>query len=149
LFLGFYLSVPSNSQYSSLEAAFDQAGSIDFYSSYFLFFTINFFGTMSSFADELRHQGLLEDTISFDSSPSTVDDAPTTGGVADDTLGRTTTLLGSGVAAGTKEKVFKLFLVETIGADEELYYFSFIGKGATECMKRGCATNHNGERVIF
>jgi hypothetical protein len=36
---------------------------------------------MSSFADELCHQGLLEDFISFDLNPSTVGDAPATGGV--------------------------------------------------------------------
>jgi hypothetical protein len=45
---------------------------------------------MSSFADELCHQGLLDDIISFDSNPSTVDDASAMGG-SDDSLRRTTT----------------------------------------------------------
>lgn len=70
-------------------------------------------------------------------------------GGADYTLGGTTTLVG-GVAADMKEEVFKLFLVEAIGADEEPYSFSFTGReGATVCMKWGCVTNHNGERVNF
>jgi hypothetical protein len=103
---------------------------------------------MSSFADELRCQGLLDDIILFDSTPSTVGGAPTTGGVSDDSLRETTTSV-NGLQAGTKGKLFRLFLVEASRAREELYCFSFIGKGTTVCMKRGCATNHNGESVIY
>ena len=36
---------------------------------------------MSSFADELRRQGLLDDIISLDSTPSSVGAAPATGGL--------------------------------------------------------------------
>ncbi len=42
-----------------------------------------------------------------------------------------------------------LFLVEASQAEDELYCFLFIGKGATVCMKRGCTTNHNGERFNY
>jgi hypothetical protein len=64
---------------------------------------------MSSFVDELHHQGLLEDIISFDSTPSTVGDEPTPRGVryTQEHLNSTTTLVGNVVAGSTKEKVFK------------------------------------------
>jgi hypothetical protein len=51
--------------------------SVDSILFYFILFAIPI---MSSFADELRRQGLLDDIISFDSTPSTVGDPPTTGG---------------------------------------------------------------------
>jgi hypothetical protein len=135
-----------NSQYSSLEAALDQAGSIDLYFSCFSIFL--FLLIMSSFADELRSQGLLDDIILFDLTPSMVGVPPTTGGFSDDSL-RRTSMPGNGLQAGTKGKLFKLFLVEASRAKEESYCFSFIRKGATVCMKRGCATDHNGKRFNY
>jgi hypothetical protein len=110
----FYHLVLFNSQYSLLEAALDQAGSIDFYFSCFYFFS---FLIMSSFADELRRQGLLDDIISFDSTRSTVGGPPTTF-FSDDSL-REITASADGLQAGTKGKLFKLFLVEASRAEEE------------------------------
>ena len=66
-----------------------------------------------------------------------------------DLLLRRTTTSVDGLQAGKKEKVFKLFLVEAFGAGGEPYCFSFIGKGATVCMKRAWSTNHNDERVVY
>jgi hypothetical protein len=71
---------------------------------------------------------------------------PTNYGGGSDASLRGTTVSADGLQAGTKGKLFKLFLVEASRAEEESYCFSFIGKGATMCMKRGCATN---ERVIY
>jgi hypothetical protein len=70
-------------------------------------------------------QGLLEDIISFGSTPSTVGDAPTTGGFGytQDNLGGTTT---SVICCCSRYK-----------------------RNLSVCMSRGCGTHHNGKRVDF
>jgi hypothetical protein len=98
-------------------------------------FSFLFLLIRSSFADELRRQGLLDDIISFDLTPSTVGDPPTTGG-SDDSL-RGPTVSADGLQAGTKGKLFKLFLVEASRAKEKIVLFFVHWKGCHSVYKEG------------
>jgi hypothetical protein len=45
-------------------------------------------------------------------------------------------------AAGTKAKLYALFLVEAVKAEGVVVCFHRIGKGATVCVQENCVTNH-------